>query len=178
MDKNVLHNLLRDQSNSRRYYHEKVLPKFISLLAPESYIIDVGKSQTWGEMYEEWFKGFKYVTIDKDKRPNPDIIQDFENTDMLSDSVDGIVVMGSWEQTDNPFKLLESVTRVLKKGGLFLAGIVSVGFPLYAKGGHTDFLRFTPNGGKRFLRNFQTLESHIVGDPEHPEYLFYICKKP
>ena len=160
-------------SKNRQYFHEFALPNFIKILPSAARVIDLGKSQSWGDYYRELFKNFTYLTVDIQEKVNPDICENFEETKIYPETIDGVIAMGIWEQTPNPFKLVESIEKVLRPGGILLAGITSVGYPVYS----TDLTRFTPKGGLNLLKNFTILESETIMVDDVPEYLFYIARK-
>ena len=162
-------------SANRKTFHEEMLPHFRDRLAPYPLILDIGVSQAHGQTYRKFFENYQYYTCDINPSVKPDICMNMEEpkSDFFN-GFNGVIAMGTWEQTPNPYKFVDGIYKVLKPGGLLLAGIVSTAFPIYS----ADLVRFTPTGSHHLLSRFIILETRIVGTKEFPEYIFHIVKKP
>jgi SAM-dependent methyltransferase len=158
-----------DLTSNRIKYHE-FQERFKKYLTKGCLIYDIGRSDIHD--YKETFKDYKYITIDRLKSKNPDLVEDFEGSVFL-DQADAVILNGVTEQCDNPFKIFHNIHLILKKGGVALFGIISVGCPLYT----WDYLRFTPNGVKHLLKDYKILEEEIVYRGDMPDYIFKIVQK-
>jgi len=151
-----------------------MLGRLSSRLKPGDSILDIGKSQSWGTFYKEYFQDFDYKTVDRHAEVKPDIISDIESTQITPSSFDAAILMGCSEQCFNPINLIRGIQTILKPNGLLLAGILSINYPIYS----TDYQRFTPKGAERLLMNFDILEKEVVCENgiDVPTVLFYIGK--
>lgn len=154
----------------RAKYHE-FQDKLKHYIKKGSLIYDIGRSDSHN--YNDKFTDYDYKTIDRLERKNPDILLDLEKDPINLPKADVIICNGVTEQCDNPFKIRETIGSLLKDDGYVLFGILSIGFEIYG----TDYIRFTPNGVERFLRDYKILEKGIVYRNDIPSYVLAIVKR-
>lgn len=154
----------------RAKYHE-LLEKLKTYLTDKCLIYDIGKSDIWD--YRNILCGYIYKTVDKLQSKTPDIMFDLEYDDILIPQANAILLNGVTEQCDNPFKLMETVDKILKPHGVMLAGICLVGYPI----GEWDYFRFTPKGAKYLLRDYRILQEEVLYHNNIPSYSYFIVQK-
>lgn len=157
-------------SPERHKYHE-LQSKLKNYLLKDNLIYDIGKNDKYN--YSEKFWDCIYKTLDRLESKNPDILLDLEYDTIELPQADAILCNGVLEQCDNPFKVIESIDKLIKIGGYVLFGIASIGYPPY----ETDYVRFTLNGVKRLLINYKILEEEIVYRNDIPSCVFVIVQK-
>jgi len=89
-----------------------------------------------------------YTTVDIDHGCNPDIVADICDLHMIADeSVDGIICSAVLEHVYDPFKAVEEIFRVLKKGACLYVYIPFI-FKHHRSSRCEDYWRFTKDGLK------------------------------
>jgi len=154
-----------------RYKFQEFQLKLKNYLVEDNLIYDIGKNNKYD--YSPRFKEYIYKTVDRMMSKEPDIFLDLEYDTIDLPQADAVICNGVTEQCDNPFKVLESLDKMLKNKGYILFGIASVGYPIY----DIDYTRFTPNGVRRLLRDYRILEEEIMYRNELPSYILLIVQK-
>ena len=97
-----------------------------------------------------------FRSLDIDRRRNPDILCNMEDMSMLKDqSYDAVFCMEVLEHVRNPFKAVEEVFRILKKGGVVIG---STPFILGIHDYPIDYYRYTKYGLESLFNDFTKLE--------------------
>jgi hypothetical protein len=161
-------------SLERQKYHEW-LEKFKAYLTPGCLVYDIGKSAKYD--YVETFKGYKYLTIDKDPDKKPDLVHNIEdaNAMILIDMPGAIICNGVVEQCENPFRLFDNLFY-LNSGSIVLIGTILTGFPVY----DNDRVRFTVMGITNLMKKYGIiLDSEVIYREgiKDPTYMYLIVKK-
>lgn len=100
-------------------------------------------------------KNIELVSIDINKKKNPDIIMDVNNLKFDQNHFDIIFIFEVLEHLPNPHIAIDEIHRVLKKSGkIFL----STPFILEIHGEPDDYYRFTSYGLKHLLKKFNKVE--------------------
>jgi SAM-dependent methyltransferase len=121
-----------------------------------SLVIDFGGS---AREDKNLFTSEQYVTCDCDPSIEPDIIADICDLHTIADETyDGAVCCAVLEHVYNPFLAVKEIFRILKGGALFF-GYVPFLYGYHAKLGHYhDYYRFTEDGIRYLLQDFQSVE--------------------
>ena len=126
-------------SEQRKFLNEELLPKWT--FPPQSVVYDIGKTTDWD---------YGFITIDRDKDKNPDIVLDMEKA-TTPHPADGILYNGVFEQCDDPWELMRNIVKSLKPRGKILAGLASTGMAPY---GRRDKWRVTKDGALAYMEDF------------------------
>lgn len=167
-------------SKERLLFNKEKLPMFLgTFIKKDILIIDIGKPDDgWGYKKLITEKGFIYLSLDRDKTKNPDVLLDLEGWEFLlfPKKEKAVICMGVWEQADNPYKLIEGIASILNPGEKALLGIISIGYPLCQD---IDRNRITPQGlGFILSKDFITKSWDVVVNEENiPSYIFAIVEK-
>jgi len=162
------------KSSVERTMFHLCLEKFKKYLKKDDIVYDIGKSETLD--YKDDFEGYRYSTIDRDAKRNPDYVIDAETDRFITlPTPHALIFQGVVEQCDNPVKLMENISELMIVDGYVLFGVISVGFPLYKR----DYFRFTPNGMYRLLEKlkFEILEKDFCYNNEVLSYMYFITRK-
>lgn len=167
----------QNPSPERLKYHS-TLDIFISMLKPGMRVYDIGKSHI--HFYDDGFRGFEYMTIDRDPVKSPCILLDVEllnpgNVEDYLKPADAILCNGVIEQCTDPMKLIRSCNAILKYHGRALFGFVLLGYPQH----EFDYFRFTLNGALRAVQEcgFVASQNIIVERGGIESYVYLICHK-
>jgi SAM-dependent methyltransferase len=94
--------------------------------------------------------------------PRTQLIADAHDIPFTDDSFDGVVVQAVLEHVLDPYRCVEEIFRVLKKGSFVYA---ETAFMQQVHGGRCDFTRFTYLGHRRLFRRFEEIRSGVIGGP-------------
>ena len=127
-------------SEWRRYLNTIILPSFENrLICRKPRVLDIGKSRHWD--YRHFFPKSEFIVSDIDESLNPDVVDDIRNTEFESNSFDGVIFNGVYEQIkteigigiNSIFNVSENLEKILKKDGLLLFGAPGSAFPRYGE---------------------------------------------
>lgn len=119
-------------------------------------ILDVGSLDINGSV-KSIFKESVYLGIDLRKGKNVDIVMDSHNLSTFSDGFfDCVVCLEMLEHDSNPFLTIKEIYRLLPHNGLFILCVPGIEFPKHDC--PADYWRFTKDGIKVLLRDFQIIE--------------------
>lgn len=94
--------------------------------------------------------------------PRTMLICDSHDIPFENGTFDGVVVQAVLEHVVDPYRCVEEMHRVLKKGGLIYA---ETAFMQQVHGGRYDFTRFTHLGHRRLFRRFNEIDSGAACGP-------------
>ena len=135
--------LLNPSPNSK-FHQERRLRAFLEMLPPGGLAMDVGAS----------LRRVSNDVLCLDLMPTDgvDLVGDLHRIPLVEESLDAVVCTGVLEHVADPWTVIGEIRRVLKPGGR-----VYVSLP-FLQGYHpspTDFHRFTPEGARRLLEDFE-----------------------
>lgn len=154
-------------SDSRRFLHDVVLPRWARQFSDGQLVYDIGKSPLWD--YAAHFR-CALVSVDRDRRTGADMVLDMERP--IPPEVrraDGIMFNGVFEQCADPFRARAGIDSLLAPGGTVLFGLAGPGMAQYDE---TDKWRVTRDGARAYASSFEILEFH-----ELSTYFFIIARK-
>lgn len=154
-------------SEARRFLNEELLPRWAKQFEPNDLVYDIGVSK-WD--YRKFFD-CKYYTVDRDEKRKPDLLHNYE-LELISyelERVNGIVLNGVFEQSDDPFKLMKNIHSMLVPGGKLLAGLIGIEAPWTS---NRDKWRVTKAGALEYCKAF-----HIDEFYELPGYYYVVGTK-
>jgi SAM-dependent methyltransferase len=155
-----------------RKAYERHMTQFATRLSDGALVYDVGSG---GGSYAEKFPRQKFIRIDKMPKAKPDIVGDIETGDFPGRIIctgDAVLCNGVIETVLDYRKFVKNVVGLLKKGGVVLFGIRSIGYPLSE---HHDYVRLTPEGAKWMVGEwFKIVEVDQVMRGDLPSYVFVI----
>lgn len=105
---------------------------------------------------------FELVETDISFGPRTMLICDAHDLPAENESFDGVVAQAVLEHVVDPYRCVEEICRVLKKGGVVYA---ETPFMQQVHEGRYDFTRFTHLGHRGLFRNFEEIESGAVCGP-------------
>ncbi|MBI2453289.1 class I SAM-dependent methyltransferase [Candidatus Peregrinibacteria bacterium] len=138
-----------------KYFFENCLRE----LAKEKLILDIGGGQAFQKdmtPYKDWFKDTKYLTVDQ-AAYNPSIIGNIHDLPFEDEYADGAICKAVLEHVYNPFKVVDEIHRVLKKGGKLLVWLPFL-YPYHGNENYKDYYRYTRDGVEYLFRNFKELQ--------------------
>lgn len=115
-----------------------------------------------------------YVGADYIDGVGVDVVLDLQNIQLPSESVGTIICMEVLEHVERPFDAMKEIYRILKPGGLV---IISSPMKLRIHGSPYDYWRFTPEGFKSLLSQFNQSFVGFCGDEEFPDTVVGIAVK-
>lgn len=111
---------------------------------------------------KEYIKKVDYKILDKVADYHPDIVGDIHNLLMPDNSVDAIICIAVLEHVEEPWKAVHEIYRVLKPGGYLFIYAPFLYYYHPMKGYYKDFYRFTSDGLKYLLKDFNNVELQNV----------------
>jgi SAM-dependent methyltransferase len=121
-----------------------------------------------------YFPGMKYIGADMSQGTGVDVILDLHNINLPSESVGTVISCDTLEHVEFPRKALTEIYRILKPNGVLI--ITSV--MLYnIHNAPNDYWRFTPEGFKSLLSQFQSSYVDWNGKKENPHTVVGIGSK-
>ena len=128
----------------------------------EGKVLDVGSERYGNRFLLNNFKG-EYITVDIDRKANPDVIASVEDLPFKDNNFDIILCLEVLEHVKVPEKAINEMRRVLKKNGKL---IISIPFltPIHME---EDYRRLTKKGVELLLQNkFSNVKIKEMGNEE------------
>jgi ubiquinone/menaquinone biosynthesis C-methylase UbiE len=138
------------KSNIRRNFEEKMIPALSKYTNGK--VLEVGSGNL---SYKQYVRCTDYKTLDINNSLNVDFCEDVHRTTLPSNSFDTVLMIEVLEHLYNPFKAIEQVNRVLKKGGYVIATTPFI-YPYH--GEPYDFYRYTKYGLMEIFKEFDEIE--------------------
>lgn len=119
-------------------------------------ILDIGRG---ARDDQKLFENHDYRVLSMDLDDEPDYQCDACNMEVIpSNSIDAVLCIAVLEHVYNPFKAIEEIYRVLRKGG-YIFGYVPFLYGFHAKpDGYRDYFRYTVQGVAYLLSNFSEVQ--------------------
>lgn len=140
---------------------EKFFDEKIREIAKTDYILDVGGGIKFGKGLQDYaslFAGKKFVTLDKERTYQPDILGNVHDIPLPDTSVDAVICKAVLEHVEDPPKAIAEILRILKPGGKALFYVPFL-YPYHAEAGvYKDYYRFSRDAVEYLFRNFAKLE--------------------
>lgn len=147
---------------------QRLLVKTIDelLAKPDARVLDVGagsvveKNRRAGEYrlaerYAQLVQKRGYWGLDVEPGANVRLVGDAHKLPIASESLDGVIMVSVLEHLYDPLRAVGQVARVLKRGGVFFS--YAPFYHPYHASPH-DYFRFTEEGYRHLLRDFERIE--------------------
>lgn len=121
-------------------------------------VLDVGSRFS---PYKQLIPYTTFLTLDIDKRFNPDLCCDVHNIKCKSNSFDTIIATELLEHLHNPQKAIDEIYRILKPRGILILSAPFI-YPYHPD--PTDYYRYSEEGLRYLLRKFRKVEIHKFGN--------------
>ena len=138
------------KSNIRRNLEKKLIPALKRYTKGK--VLEVGSGNL---SYKKYVKSTDYKTLDINNNLGVDYCEDIHETKLPSNYFDTILMVEVLEHFYNPFKAVEQVNRILKKGCYVIATTPFI-HPYH--GEPYDFYRYTKHGLKKIFEEFDEVE--------------------
>lgn len=107
----------------------------------------------------------EYIGLDMRAGPNVDVVEKADAIPFADETFDCVTCTEMLEHDDAPFDSVGEMYRVLRKGGIIIITVPTIGFPRHDY--PSDYWRFTGDGVKILLKKFRidTLEeipTHVL----------------
>ena len=102
------------------------------------------------------------LNLDLSAMEDVDVAGDLIRLPLKNESVDTLICTGVLEHVPQPGRAVAEIYRVLKPGGRLF---VETPFMQTVHASPDDYSRWTPNGLRRLLQDFDLLEHHVVAGP-------------
>ncbi len=120
------------------------------------------------------FLGKKYVGCDMRPGPGVDLVQNLHNLDLVDETVGTAICMDTLEHVEYPRQAISELHRVLAPNGILIMSSV-MNFPIH--GYPNDYWRFTPEGFKSLLKNFNYSFVGYDGPNDFPSTIVAVAFK-
>jgi SAM-dependent methyltransferase len=143
----------------------------------QGFILDIGgsrKGKSLGIVPKA--KWNDLVTTDIVVSDHVDVIMDATYICFKENSVDTVLSSQMLEHCCEPYLICEEIRRVLKPNGQLLL-CVAFNYPIHYPKGGADYFRFTPQGLKYLMRNFNQVRIHLYGPENYPDAIGAIATK-
>lgn len=134
-------------------------------------VIDVGGGKPFQKemaAYKNWFENCNYLTVDQAVY-EPSLVGDVHELPLSDNYADGAICKAVLEHVYNPFKVVDEIYRVLKKGGKLLVWLPFF-YPYHGNKNYKDYYRYSRDGVEYLFRNFSEIK--IVPSKGYFETLF------
>jgi len=104
----------------------------------------------------------RVINVDLFPYRNVDIVADIQDLPIVNETIDTVVCFAVLEHIENPYRAVNEIYRVLKKGGLTYC------YMPFIQGFHAspwDYTRFTYEGMKILFKDFEILKLGVGGGP-------------
>jgi SAM-dependent methyltransferase len=120
------------------------------------------------------FAGRDFTGNDFRTGPGVDRIEDLRELSFQDDSVGTALCLDTLEHCEDPLTACREIHRVLMPGGIcLLTSVMLFGIHGYPN----DYWRFTPEGFRVLLKDFDDVSVAGMGDPSSPVFVFGIAAK-
>ena len=149
------------------------IKKFVKICAEtlpiQEPIYEFGSMQVPGQEgfadLRPYFPNMKYIGADMSSGLGVDVVLNLHNIDLPSESVGTVISCDTFEHVEYPRKALSELYRILKPGGILIISSVML-YKIHAA--PNDYWRFTPEGFKSLLSEFDSSYVDWNGKEENP----------
>jgi SAM-dependent methyltransferase len=115
------------------------------------------------------FRGRRFVGTDLREGPGVDRVEDLRRLSFGDGEVGTALCLDTLEHCADPLTACSEMHRVLADGGLcVITSVMLMGIHAYP----SDYWRFTPEGFRTLLSDFDDVDVTVWGDPECPFFVF------
>ena len=117
-------------SVARKHINYEIMPRFAKMFKPGDWILFVGVSRPFDDLYKSMFSRSLLETIDiKKTNPEPDMLGDISNCpEILDDFYAGVIMIGVYEYLKDRPGAFKEIYRILKPRGLALICVPGEGY--------------------------------------------------
>lgn len=120
------------------------------------------------------FPGSNYVGCDMRPGPGVDQVLNLHELDMLDASVGTAICMDTMEHVEYPRQAMKELYRTLMPNGVLIISSV-MNFPIH--GYPNDYWRFTPEGFRSLLKDFESSFVGYTGAEDFPQSIVAVAFK-
>jgi SAM-dependent methyltransferase len=114
------------------------------------------------------FPGKEYIGCDMRAGCGVDRVLNLHSIDLSSETAGTVFAFDTLEHVEYPRKAVDEIYRILKPGGMIAISSV-MKFPIHNY--PNDYWRFTPEGFKSLLKNFNKVIVSAVGEENFPIFI-------
>jgi SAM-dependent methyltransferase len=149
------------------------IKKFVKICAEtlpiQEPIYEFGSMQVPGQEgfadLRQYFPNMKYIGADMSPGLGVDVVLNLHSINLPSESVGMVISCDTLEHVEYPRKALSELFRILKPGGILIISSVML-YKIHAA--PNDYWRFTPEGFKSLLSEFDSSYVDWNGKEENP----------
>jgi len=149
------------------------IKKFVKICAEtlpiQEPIYEFGSMQVPGQEgfadLRQYFPNMKYIGADMSPGLGVDVVLNLHSINLPSESVGTVISCDTLEHVEYPRKALSELFRILKPGGILIISSVML-YKIHAA--PNDYWRFTPEGFKSLLSEFDSSYVDWNGKEENP----------
>lgn len=143
-------------------YQKAILFKDLLQKGSENPLVLIIGGGLKGRGTEEFYDqpSIQVVSFDVYRTPTTQFIADAHNIPLANETVDGVWIQNVLEHVLEPWQVVSEIYRVLKKDGVVYA---ETPFLQHVHEGAYDFTRFTESGHRWLFKNFELVDSGVVG---------------
>ena len=120
------------------------------------------------------FRGQNFIGTDFREGPGVDRVEDLRALTFADGEVGTALCLDTLEHCADPFAACREMHRVLADGGLCeITSVMLIGIHGYP----SDYWRFTPEGFRTLLADFDHVDVAGMGDPTNPFFVFGVATK-
>lgn len=120
------------------------------------------------------FTGKEFIGTDFREGPGVDRVEDLRDLTFSDEEVGTALCLDTLEHCADPLTACREMHRVVRSGGLcVITSVMLIGIHAHP----SDYWRFTPEGFKTLLADFDHADATGMGDPSHPFFVFGAATK-
>ena len=120
------------------------------------------------------FRGRRFLGTDLRAGPGVDRVEDLRSLTFADGEVGTALCLETLEHCADPFAACRELHRVLAPRGVcFISSVMLIGIHAHP----SDYWRFTPDGFRVLLAEFDDVDVASMGDPDHPFFVFGAATK-
>ena len=120
------------------------------------------------------FAGREFVGTDLREGPGVDRVEDLQSLTFADGEVGTALCLDTLEHCADPLAACRELHRVLAPGGVcVISSVMLIGIHAHPN----DYWRFTPEGFRRLLTDFDDADVAAMGAPDHPFFVFGVATR-
>lgn len=146
-------------------FDRDIFEESIRQISKKRAVVDLGSAVRFNKQlskYKLLFKDTRYYALDIHFHPDLDIVADIQNLPLKDNCIEGIICKDVLYLIPEPWKAVEEICRILKKGGSVFVSLPFL-YPYHPPKGQKDLYRFTKDGLEYMFRNFSEIKLQPVG---------------